>query len=452
MTELEKTARERAARGDASPPESFCMAPWVAVHLSTLGDLKPCCEYAGSLGKASETSLSDYWNGRPLADLRKRLARGEDDPGCWKCAERSRAGAGNLRDEMNRRFSRHVGRVEQGPDDSGAPVAAPVQWDLRFSNLCNLRCRTCWHGASSRWYVDTVRLPGEWTAGPTALLRGVEDPEPLLRFMMEHADGLEEIYFAGGEPLIMQEHYRLLLELDRRGLHDVALRYSTNLTETVFQGVDVFDVWSRFRQVKVVASVDGVGPLGELIRKDLSWERLLENRRRMKEICPDVEFGVNTVVSVLNLFHVAELQRRLQELDFVALDRHELSMAQEPPRYSIQILPRRMKRRAERILREHIRWLQQQGDPERFQTNIDQFAAAIAFMKAAHRPQELPMFAEVTAQLDALREEKLTAVAPELAPLMRYQAAWPGVDAARSIRAWGQQGLRRLRIRVQGRS
>ena len=33
--------------------------------------------------------------------------------------------------------------------------------------------------------------------------------------MLEQFDNTEQFYFAGGEPIIMEEHYRILKELDK---------------------------------------------------------------------------------------------------------------------------------------------------------------------------------------------------------------------------------------------
>ena len=45
----------------------------------------------------------------------------------------------------------------------------------------------------------------------------------------QHIMDVEEIYFAGGEPLVMQEHYTILEKLIEAGRTDVRLRYNTYL-------------------------------------------------------------------------------------------------------------------------------------------------------------------------------------------------------------------------------
>jgi hypothetical protein len=60
-----------------------------------------------------------------------------------------------------------------------------------------------------------------------------------------HLDYVEQIYFAGGEPLLMEEHYRILDELVRRKRFDVRLIYNTNFTHTDLKGNSVFEYWKQ---------------------------------------------------------------------------------------------------------------------------------------------------------------------------------------------------------------
>ena len=65
-----------------------------------------------------------------------------------------------------------------------------------------------------------------------------------------HLDHVEQIYFAGGEPLMMEEHYNILEELVRRKRFDVRLIYNTNFTHTELRGkieqrIQTHEIWAR---------------------------------------------------------------------------------------------------------------------------------------------------------------------------------------------------------------
>ena len=57
---------------------------------------------------------------------------------------------------------------------------------------------------------------------------------------------MEEVYFAGGEPLIMEEHYRILQRLVEKKMFHVRLKYNTNFSQGIYKGVDVLKEWDKF--------------------------------------------------------------------------------------------------------------------------------------------------------------------------------------------------------------
>jgi hypothetical protein len=96
---------------------------------------------------------------------------------------------------------------------------------------------------------------------------------------------VQEIYFAGGEPLIMDEHYIILEKLIAAGRTDVILRYNTNFSHIQFKKWDLVKLWAPFincaknpkGRVQLFASLDAVGPVAELARHGTVWENVYNN-------------------------------------------------------------------------------------------------------------------------------------------------------------------------------
>ena len=108
-------------------------------------------------------------------------------------------------------------------------------WDIRFSNLCNMACRSCGTWFSSNWYEDHKKLNRQ--PPPHAKIMKVgRSTNDMWEQMLESFDHAEQFYFAGGEPIIMEEHYRILKELDRRKMYHVRLIYNTNFSKNNIQG------------------------------------------------------------------------------------------------------------------------------------------------------------------------------------------------------------------------
>jgi organic radical activating enzyme len=71
---------------------------------------------------------------------------------------------------------------------------------------------------------------GDWKDRNKALNYAGRTETDMWEQLAPHLDYVEQIYFAGGEPLMMAEHYNILDELERRGRFDVRLIYNTNFT------------------------------------------------------------------------------------------------------------------------------------------------------------------------------------------------------------------------------
>jgi radical SAM protein with 4Fe4S-binding SPASM domain len=266
------------------------MYPWVHLYVQPDGSAHPCCGtvYSEStLGNTNQTPMQEIWNSQPLRDLRLQMLNDQPSKMCTRCYEHEAAGSFSMRNSANKHHGHHIARTESTGADGTVDQFEMIYWDVRFSNLCNLRCRSCGPSFSSSWFQDQLQLAPDYGDHHKALIFAGKYETDLWEQLIEHIDHVEQIYFAGGEPLMMDEHYRILEELERRGRFDVRLIYNTNFTQTRLKDRTVFDYWKKFKSVAVGASLDAMGARGEYIRKGTIWEEVEENRRVMMKVCPD---------------------------------------------------------------------------------------------------------------------------------------------------------------------
>jgi len=395
----------------------FCLLPWTHLHILTDGSCHPCATWSGPLlGNARSSSFSELWNSPGLKALRSDMMCGRAVAGCQRCYQDEHSGFWSMRQRKNNDLARHRGREQLTAPDGTLPRLPVPLLDLRFSNACNLRCRICNPMKSSAWAAD-ARALGSPTEGG-AIRKFYDDWDSLwrqLRPLLE--EGLEEIFFAGGEPLIMEEHYRILDFLIKRGLTDVRLNYVTNFSTLRFLGRDVIDLWSRFRNVQVTASLDGSGRRGEYLRKGLNWDAVVANREEMLRRCPDVVFGVSATLSIFNALHLPDFHREWVESGYINRNGFTLPMLEEPAIYRMQVLPLTLK---ERVLEAYRRHQESFMDAEG--TTARNFAAAARFLQAQDRSELLPEFVAMTRRLDRMRGEDCREVFPELAALFEASA------------------------------
>jgi hypothetical protein len=396
---------------------TFCIYPWIHLHAYPTGEAFPCChaEYDGKIGSCKSQSLDQIWNGEAMKQLRSSMLSETPHPTCRRCYEQEESGFFSGRRSANKHHGHHIGRVEGTEPDGHLDRFEMTYWDIRFSNLCNLKCRSCGHIFSSSWYQDQAQLAGpEWKRTHNILNYAGRTEIDMWEQLEPHLDHVEQIYFAGGEPLIMDEHYRILDELERRGRFDVRLIYNTNFTQVRLRDRLVFDYWRRFESVSVGASLDAMGTRAEYIRKGTRWADVEENRRIMMEMCPRVDFYISPTLSIMNAWHLPDFHRAWVEQGLIRAQDLNVNILQDPLFYRIDIAPKEFKQKLKSKFQEHLKWLCPQDSLQRATVG---FESAINFMMATDNSHLLPKFWTRTSDLDQIRREDAIQVLPELEAL-----------------------------------
>ena len=362
--------------------------PFIHLHVGQGGMAKACCVANIPFGNVNEKTMEEIWHGESINKLRDKFNNGETDNRCMVCHNREAAGAKSLRQETFEKF--------KAVDLERASHIGPVYFDIRFSNVCNLRCRTCWHGASSKWYAD-AKILGQ-NIGRKAIIQNINDLELFIEKYGNALRHAEEFYFAGGEPLVTEEHYVLLNYLIKHGATKARLRYNTNFSTLDFKGYRVLDLWNQFEEVEVLASLDAASKLGQYLRKDLDWSQVLKNRVRLAESSPHVKFKIAPTISVLNIANVPSFYQRMCFEGIIETEDLYVNILERPTYYNIQILPPEIKdkiaHRFFEVMEEHLPL----SIKKAFQEILD-------YMWLEDRSSVWPIFLEKTNTLDKIREE-----------------------------------------------
>ena len=391
--------------------KTFCIYPWTHLHAYPTGEAYPCChaEMKYPVGNCRENTLEKIWQDQPMQQLRQNMLTETPNAACGRCYEQEANGFFSGRKSANKHHGHHVKKLETNPFEM-------TYWDIRFSNLCNLKCRSCGHIFSSQWYQDQAKLAGgAWKDRNTVLNYAGRTELDMWEQLEPHLDYVEQIYFAGGEPLLMEEHYNILDELVRRGRFDVRLIYNTNFTHTDLKGRSVFEYWKQFKSVAVGASLDAMGARAEYIRKGTDWAVVEQNRRDMIEICPQVDFYISPTLSIMNAWHLPQFHRVWVEQGLIQSQDLNVNILQDPLHYRIDIAPDSYKEKLTVYYRDHIEWLEKAGDPLGRATQG--FQSAIRFMNSTDNTHLIDTFWRKTYELDDMRQENIMDVIPELAAL-----------------------------------
>jgi len=391
--------------------KTFCMYPWVHLHAWPTGEAYPCCHAemsVGQVGNCRTSTLAEIWNDTPMKKLRADMLSETPNATCGRCYEQEKSGFFSGRQSANKHHGHHIKKLETNPFEM-------TYWDIRFSNLCNLKCRSCGHIFSSQWYQDQAKLAGpEWKARNTVLNYAGRTETDMWEQLIPHLDYVEQIYFAGGEPLLMEEHYRILDELVRRGRFDVRLIYNTNFTHTDLKGNSVFEYWKQFKSVAVGASLDGMGHYGEYIRKGTDWAQVVRNRYEMLRVCPNVDFYISPTLSIMNAWHLPDFHREWVAHGLLRAQDLNVNILQDPAYLRIDIAPAEYKEKIKHKFEQHLEWLRPLDQLNRATVG---FESAIKFMMSTDNIPLLDKFWRKTNELDAIRNENILDIIPELAAL-----------------------------------
>lgn len=342
-SEKYKDEIEKFKNGDLQTPVSktFCILPWI--HLSTRpnGELRICCNANSSVSKKDEneyltinggvglirdqagipanlssSSMNEAWNNDFMKKTRKAMINGEIPRSCTKCFE----------EEQNKIISKRLWEtylwkesidynelIENTNEDGSIPLNIKY-FDLRLGNLCNLQCAMCSPHDSSSWqknwkniklntksefvksYINSVFDEDE-TYKKTDWYKSPE----FINDFYNQLPNVHQLYFAGGEPFLIKEHYNILEKCIELGCaKNIVLRYNTNLTTLPEK---IFNLWEYFKSVKVICSVDGFDKVNHYVRYPTNWIDIERNLRKLDNSPDNITISLACCVNILNVFN-----------------------------------------------------------------------------------------------------------------------------------------------------
>lgn len=393
----------------------FCMYPWTHLNATPKGDIYPCCsnDYTNPIGNTSDMSLGEAINTDYMKQLRLNMLEGKETKICDFCYNHEKASPYSFRTYSLEHFSKYFDEVMANTQADGTLDDFKMRYyDIRFSNICNLKCRTCGSEFSSQWAIEDKK-----TFKPDGpIIIHVDDHRgEVLQEILDQVDNIDLAYFAGGEPLITEEHYVILEEMIRKGKTDTILRYNTNATTVSYKDKDIFELWKHFNKIELSCSIDHYGERAEILRHGTDWGKVEANLKRFRAL-DYVDFQYNTVFSIFNYMTLPDFYQYMHENQLLDLNNdwhHSLYLAVHPPYYTARALPKELKEFAAGRIQG---WDSGTGCINRLTKDAISFAAE----EDTWDDVKDSMFHNIT-RLNNIREEDLYKVFPELELLENYR-------------------------------
>lgn len=395
----------------------FCILPFIHSCIWTDGRVIPCCvNQHYPLGNVKKDSLEKiYSNDNPgLVYLRKQMLNGPElPPSCRRCSNMEKNYAHNsYRHYSNKNYGHLLNSIEINPD--GTVLENKItNWDVRFSNLCNLKCRTCDSVNSSKIAEESKKHVNN---NVVVLQEAFEDKTHFLDFFKKHVDYIEEIYFCGGEPLLLEEHYKILDILIENKKFDLVLRYNTNCTKLNFKNKNVVDdYWTKFKDIRLGLSIDAGWEQLYYIRSGAKWDNILENLKYIIKKCPHAFVQLSATISILNAFHISKLHKFLVEEKILQINNVFFNILTYPLHYSLTALPKTIKKEVEHHWQDYENWAVSMKCEKYL---IHEINKVIKYMNTDDHSHELINFKKETEFKDTIRNESFNTIFSELTSLL----------------------------------
>jgi radical SAM protein with 4Fe4S-binding SPASM domain len=281
--------------------KTFCILPWIHVYANPDGSVLPCCigEHHKHLGNVQTESVASIWNNDKYKTMRKKMLAGEQCEECTACYKSEENGVKSMRQSKLETFSRFIPLADKTHQDGSLDELSLKYFDVRWSNICNFKCRSCSSTYSSSWATEDNKYGHN---KEVFIFAGGNNNDKLYNQFLPHFANMEEIYFAGGEPLLTDKHYDMLEHLISIGKTDVELRYNTNLSSLKYKGKNVIDLWKHFSNIQIYVSLDSWGERAEYIREGTEWPVIEENIRLIRKEAPHVDLRMTSVISAFNVY------------------------------------------------------------------------------------------------------------------------------------------------------
>jgi organic radical activating enzyme len=331
---------------------SYCSLPWIHLATHPDGGATLCCvsDHRNAASRArnfeplkyldvNTSSIDDIMNSDYYKQTRLEMLNNQIPHACKRCYQEEANGVRSKRIEENERlgFTEDMARAITQSDGT-----IPVNFkfvELRLGNLCNLKCRTCNPMSSTNWIQPYQKLQEELkfvTHYDRKINSSWTESDEFWDDLFKHSEDIQLIYVNGGEPTLVEKHWKYLEELIKRGLNkQITLWYNINMTNLPDK---LIDLWKEFKKVQVTCSIDDLGERNDYIRAGSEWNNVIANLDKIQSY-PWIEASVCQTVGWMNVFYINDFIKFMRNRNLHV----HLNYVYDPEFLSIKALPASLK-------------------------------------------------------------------------------------------------------------
>ena len=442
---------------------TFCVLPWIHLATRPNGDMRLCCTAnASGAGVDHEVGLVKMEDGKPanfarntpleafnndyMKTVRTTMLKGEIPASCKACFDEESQGMLSKRVWETATWMKDEGvdieeLIAQTNEDGTVPDKLQYL-DLRLGHTCNIKCVMCSPHDSSKWVADhkklipllqdpEVKRQMQWDR--KEFNNKWHEKESFWKELYAQVPNLKQVYFAGGEPLMIKEHKMFIKEIIRQGYqNNILLRYNSN---GILVDNELIELWSKFRKVKFAVSVDASFERDDYIRFPTKFADV-ERTLHMLDNTPDnIHISMATAVQIFNIKHMPDFIKWKIKSNFKKMNIGlvggvqmggglvNIHLVHIPTFLNITILPEQDKQEVRERFAELKTWLWENytQDDDFWIHNPagwSKWEGLLAHMDSKDNSHLLPGFKEYVNKLDGIRGLDASKIFPELSHLL----------------------------------
>jgi sulfatase maturation enzyme AslB (radical SAM superfamily) len=283
---------------------------------------------------------------------------------------------------------------------------------------------------SSAWYDDWIKLTGTNKFKDTSGIMEIVDNkvaafnwpeyEPFWEQLEANIHNIEHVYFAGGEPMLIERHYEFLERCVEAGAaKHIIVEYNTNMSTLPTR---VTNLWKSFKQVRVGASVDGMGAVQEYQRSPAKWDKTLDNLRKVDALPANIVSWLAFTVTAYNVNHMIDFMKwKLSKSNFKRVNSTNRRpiithhVAHHPKHLNVRVLPDAYKKDVTNKFNEFLQWVKDSKYNEHIIKQAEDIVKGVtSYMNSeSYYDSHWNEFVKYTRQLDSIRDENLLDVEPK---------------------------------------
>ena len=295
--------------------DKICAFPWHMYSIDTgFGWWRSC-------PRADYKPLNDlnFFNHKELIDQRKSLRSNIEHSTCWRCWDAEKDNSKSYRQVLKMDHAHQL--VE---DDY---VRVPEVLEIKFSNLCNLKCIMCSSNCSSLWEKD---MPLDNTK--FGKFRGPEVAKKILEFADTYYRDIKTFQLFGGEPVLHKEFDDIFNLILSKPISEgkKTISFSTNMYynekyRTQFED-KIEAVLDQGHKLFMRFSIDGMYEQGEYVRTNMEWSKFEDNLDSFMERFHDRpgvgRMRCNIALNITNLVYLDKIMQFLSDKKYTNVIPH----------------------------------------------------------------------------------------------------------------------------------